>query len=122
MVTIGNLLNSRLVFHNGWTRNDFVCMLCCQLQDAGNYYLDSKTSNYEAEEGGDSFAEYCNELEDGIYECLLDLEIDEIDYTEFSWDMSEWYPQENSYSINESYLMKPFEENEIDLILDRDIE
>lgn len=94
-----------------------------ELQDAGQCYLDSKTSDYDPEENGSDFNWYCNQLEDDLYghiEC--DLEVDEIRYEDFLWDMTEWVTEDGGYGFDEAMEENRWTKNEIDLILDRDIE
>ena len=121
LITVGNQLNRRLSFAGGWTREEFISILRDELQDAGQCYLDSKTLDYEEDKCGESFQSYCVELEDDLFEELEKLEVDEICYEDFSWDMSEWEPSETE-TQGSNWKQNCYMENEIDLILDRDLE
>ena len=123
LVKVGNMLNHTLVFAEGWKREAFVAILRDELQDAGQYYLDGKTLNYDEEGMEVSFQSYCVDAEDELYDCLYRLEVEEIDPLDFEWDMAEWERgnKENS-EMEESHGVGHYEENEVDLILDRPLE
>ncbi len=63
------------------------------------------------------------DAEDELYDCLYRLEVEEIDPLDFEWDMAEWERgnKENS-EMEESHGVGHYEENEVDLILDRPLE
>ena len=124
LIAVANLLHKNLLFSGDWQREDFVSILRDELQDAGQAYLDKWTVDYDAsdeETYGSDFRTYCMRLEDEVYDHLDKLEIPEIQYEDFLWDMAEWTETPDS----PQYDTPPADtglENEIDLILDRNIE
>ena len=107
-----------------WRREDFVSILRDELQDAGQAYLDKWTADYDAsdeETYGNDFRAYCIRLEDEVYDHLDKLEIPEIQYEDFLWDMAEWTEAPDSVQYDAPPVRNGLE-SEIDMILDRNIE
>ena len=124
LVAVANLLHKNLVFSGDWRREDFVSILRDELQDAGQAYLDKWTGDYDAsdeETYGNDFRAYCIRLEDEVYDHLDKLEIPEIQYEDFLWDMVEWTEAPDSVQYDAPPVRNGLE-SEIDMILDRNIE